>query len=431
MNKIKFSDAKSFIDWVEHQRRFSPKVDLEKMRFYLSLFDNPHEKFKSIHITGTNGKGSTVAFLKSVLRCAGFNVATFTSPYIICFNERIAYNESYISDEDLISIANEIVSKYDFISSNGYDLPTFFEFITVLAFIYYSRLSDLDIVLVEVGMGGRLDSTNVINPYLSIITNITLEHTNVLGDTLEKIAFEKLGIVKDNSYLISGNIEKNLENIFENYCKTKNATHIKSSLYEVEILKQDINSTEVMINGSNFTLGLAGLHQVNNALCAYSALEILKQLDKKWKNKLSYEIYYRGFKNVTWQGRFEKIINDPLQIIDGCHNIDGVKQVTNFIKQLPYKTKRAVISISADKELLEMINLISDTFDEIIITKYSYMRSSDAKVLFDLIKNPNKMIIDNVPDAISYVNNNKCDFTIYLGSLYLVSEVRNLMIKQK
>ena len=146
MNNIKFKNAKDFIAWVEKQKRFSPKVSLDKMRFYLSLFDNPHEKIKCIHVTGTNGKGSVVAFLKSILRKAGFNVATFTSPYITCFNERICYNENYISDQDLINIANLITEKYDIIKENGYDLPTFFEFITILAFIYYSKLDNLDCI---------------------------------------------------------------------------------------------------------------------------------------------------------------------------------------------------------------------------------------------------------------------------------------------
>ena len=334
MNNIKFKNAKEFIDWVEHQKRFSPKVSLDKMRFYLSLFDNPHEKFKSIHITGTNGKGSTVAFLKSVLRSAGFNVATFTSPYITCFNERICYNENYISDVDLLNIANLIIEKYELIKENGYDLPTFFEFITILAFIYYSKLENLDIVLVEVGMGGRLDATNVITPLVSVITNVTLEHTQILGDTLEKIAKEKLGIVKTNSILVSGNIDKSLISIFDETCKDKSSKHIKSLLTEVEILKKDIYLSEIILDGRKYIINLPGNHQIDNAICAYNVLETLKTVDKKWNAKLNYEIYSKGFKNVFWQGRLEIISDDPLIVIDGCHNIDGVKRVTEFVKQL-------------------------------------------------------------------------------------------------
>lgn len=422
----RFTDVNSFINFVESQKRFSPKVSLDKMRFYLSLFDNPHLKFKSIHITGTNGKGSVVAYLKSILRSAGYNIATFTSPYITYFNERIGFNESYISDDDLLNIGNSILGKYDDIISSGYDLPTFFEFITLLAFIYYSKIDNLDIVLVEVGMGGRLDATNVITPLLSIITNVTLEHTKILGDTLEKIAIEKLGIVKNDSYLISGNIDESLIKLFDKNCENKNTKHIRSALREVEIKKMDIDSSYILLDGHEFNLSLSGTHQIENALCAFEALETLKKIDKKWNDALSYEIYKRGFQNVSWQGRLEKISVDPLIIIDGCHNIDGVKKVTEFIKSLDYSYKRAVISISSDKDLYEMINLIKETFDEIIITKYSYMRSSEVSVLNELLIHPNKLIIENVNDALKYCENNKVDFTIFLGSLYLVSEVRNI-----
>ena len=427
MNNISFTDAQEFIEWVEHQRRFSPKVSLEKMRFYLSLFNNPHQKFSSIHVTGTNGKGSVVAYINSALRTAGFNVATFTSPYITCFNERIRYNDKNISDTDLLRIANLILSKYDIIEQSEYDFPTFFEFITILAFIYYSEIKDLDIAIIEVGMGGRLDSTNVITPLLSIITNVSLEHTQVLGDTLEKIANEKLGIVKENSYLVSGRIEDSLVSQFDNYCLKQNTIHIKTPLEKVEVLKQDIHSSTILLDGKKLEIGLSGNHQVENASCAYLALKTLKEIDLKWKNRLTNEILDRGFKNVKWQGRLETISDQPLIVIDGCHNIDGVKRVCEFIKNLNYSYKRAVISISADKELETMTSLISEVFDEIVITKYTYMRSSEVDVLNDLLVHPNKKIIASVSDALNYCRKEKCEFTIFLGSLYLVSEVYNLV----
>lgn len=427
MNNISFNNAADFIKWVEQQRRFSPKVGLEKMNYYLSLFDNPQNKFKSIHITGTNGKGSVVAYLNSVLRCAGFNVATFTSPYITCFNERIRYNDENISDVDLVNIANLILSKYDLILESGYELPTFFEFITILAFIYYGNIKDLDLVLVEVGMGGRLDSTNVITPLLSVITNVSLEHTQILGDTLEKIALEKLGIVKKDSYLVTGSIDESLNNLFESYCLKQNTKYFKAPLKELQILKQDIYSSIVSLDGKTLEIGLAGNHQIENACCAYLALNILKEIDLKWKNRLTNEIYYRGFKNAKWQGRFEIISNDPLIVIDGCHNIDGVKRISKFVTDLNYGYKRAVVSISADKELKDMLELISQTFDEIIITKYAYMRSSEIEVLNNLLVHNNKKIITNVEDALKYCQDSKSEFTMFLGSLYLVSEVRNLV----
>lgn len=427
MNNIHFDSVNELISWIESQRRFSPKVSLEKMEYYLSLFDNPHKKFKSIHVTGTNGKGSVVSFLKTTLMEAGFNVATFTSPYIIKFNERICYNDEMISDNELLEISNLILSKYPIILENNYEYPSFFEFCTLIAFIFYSKLRNLDIAIIEVGMGGRLDSTNVITPLISVITNISLEHTNILGSTLEEIAKEKLGIVKPNSYLVTGNIDKTLYAVFESHCKNISSKWIKSLPREVEIVKKDIYSSQIILDNTKYEIGLSGSHQIENMICAYETLNLLKTIDQKWNLALSSEIYNRGFKKTKWQGRLEIVSENPLIIIDGCHNIDGINKVCTFINDLDYKYKRAVVSISSDKDKEEMLSSISKVFDEIIFTKYTYSRSASNKELYELTKHPNKKIIENVRDSIEYCKTNKCEFTLYLGSLYLASEVRNIL----
>lgn len=426
MNNLFFENAQELITWIEKQKRFSPKVSLDKMEFYLSLFDNPHKKFESIHVTGTNGKGSVVSFLKTTLIEAGFNVATFTSPYIIKFNERICYNNEMISDDELLEISNLILSKYEIINSNNYDYPSFFEFCTLIAFIYYSRIPNLDIAIIEVGMGGRLDSTNVINPLISVITNISLEHTNILGSTIYEIAKEKLGIVKKNSILVTGNIDKLLYPTFNEHCKLNNSTWIKSLPRKFEILKQDIYSSQITLDDLHFEIGLPGYHQIENMICAYETLNILKSLNKKWNLALTNEIYSRGFKKTKWQGRLEIVSNDPLIVIDGCHNYDGISKVCNFIKSLEYNYKRAVVSISADKDKEKMLSILDETFDEIIFTKYTYSRSAEELELFSLSNHKNKKTISSVEESIKYCNNNQCEFTLFLGSLYLASEVRNI-----
>lgn len=424
----KFTSAQEFIAWVESQKRFSPKVSLSKMFYLMSLFDNPHEKFSSIHVTGTNGKGSVVSFLKNILIASGFNVATYTSPYITCFNERICYNNEMIGDDDLVKIANEIIEKYPVIENSEYEYPTFFEFITLLAFIYYSRIKNLDLVIVEVGMGGLLDSTNVITPLISVITNVTLEHTKILGRTKREIALQKLGIVKSNVPLVSSEQDQELQKLFEEYTKSHGSKYISTLPGEVEIIKQDIYSSEIILKGLNFKIGLSGNHQIENALCAYETIQVLKELNKKWKNQITYETCYRGFLEATWQGRMEVVSKDPLIIIDGCHNIDGVTKVTSFVKTLNYPKKRAIISISNDKDKKEMLEEICNTFDEIICTKYTYSRSADVKELYDLLQDfPNKMIIEKVQDAVEYSLKHPVDFTMFMGSLYLVSEVRNII----
>ena len=423
---MKFTNANEFIKWVENQKRFSKKESLEKMKYLMNLFDNPQNKFKSIHITGTNGKGSTVAMLRSILMDKGLNVATFTSPYITVFNERIGFNGYNIPDDDLIKYANQILEKYTQIEKDGYELPTFFEFITVLAFLYFSNIKNLDVALIEVGMGGRLDCTNVIKPVLSMLTNVALDHMQVLGDTLDKILVEKLGIVKDNVGIVIGVKDEKLRNVANEYVKNHNSFVKYSSINELSIKKCDTTlSVFDYKEYSNIGLGLIGYHQIENAILVIEAFEIIKDIFNLSKDNL-----YNGLKNVKWQGRLEVVSKDPYILVDGGHNIDGLTRICEFVKSLDYKNKRAVISISHDKELSEMIKLIDETFDEIIFTKYAYARSAEVDLIYEMSNHQNKQKTENVQIAIDYVYNNKADFTIFVGSLYLVSEVRDMILKK-
>ena len=423
---MKFDNATDFIKWVESQKRFSKKENLDKMHYLMNLFDNPQNKFKSIHITGTNGKGSTVAMLRSILMDKGLNVATFTSPYITVFNERIGFNGYNISNEDLIKYANQILEKYDQIEKDGYEPLTFFEFITVLAFIYFSNIEGLDVALIEVGMGGRLDCTNVITPVLSMLTNVALDHMQVLGDTHDKILVEKLGIVKENVGIVIGIKDENLRSIANEYVKKHNSFVKYSSIKDLSLKKCD---TSISIfdykEYSNIELGLIGYHQIENAILVIEAYEIIKNIFN-----LSNDNLYNGLKNVKWQGRLEVVSKEPYILVDGGHNIDGLTRICEFVKNLDYKHKRAVISISHDKELTEMIKLIDETFDEIIFTKYAYARSAEVDLIYEMSNHQNKLKTNNVTEAIDYVYNNKVDFTIFVGSLYLVSEVRDLILNK-
>ena len=424
----RFTDATSLINWVEKQRRFSPKTSLEKMKYLCQLFDHPEQKFSSIHVTGTNGKGSTVAYLRSILKEAGFNVATFTSPYITIFNERIQYNENYISNSDLLKYGNMILDKYDIITSDGYELPSFFEFITLMAFLYFSEIPNLDFAIIEVGMGGRLDSTNVINPDVAVITNVAYDHMHVLGNTLEEISIEKMGIVKSNIPVVIGSKEKELQKFMLD--KLQNVTNdvTFSALRAIEIKKMDIYGSLVLLKDKEYTfkLGLSGIHQIDNAVVAISVIEKLNQIysNKKCNFPISNVILDRGLQNVNWPGRLEILNNEPLILTDGAHNIDGINRVCEFIKSLDYKSKLAVVAISKDKEKDAMIKILDETFDKIIFTTYSYERSSIASELDELSNNSNHMCVDTLDDALNIVLNEPSEFNIFLGSLYLVTDIR-------
>lgn len=419
-----FVDAKSFIEWVQSQKRFSKKTNLDNMKYFCKLLCNPESSFKAIHVTGTNGKGSTVAMLTSVLMAKGYNVGTFTSPYIECFNERIAFNTKPIDDDDLLKMANRVIEIYPILEENNFPKPTFFEFITLCAFCYFKSLNNLDYAVIEVGMGGRLDSTNVITPIVSIITNVALDHMQILGNTKEAILKEKLGIVKDNIPVVCGLKEENLKMIATNVANIHNSQIVFPKYNEVKNVKCDLSKTCFTYQGQDYQLSLLGFHQVENALLVIETFNLLKD-----DLKLSIQDLHNGLKNTKWVGRLEKINDDPVIYIDGGHNIDGISRITEFVKSLNIPNVRAVISISHDKELLPMIKMVDKTFDEIIFTSYTYARSAKAEDLYKLSSSKNKKSIENLDVAVKYVLTNKKPITIFLGSLYLASEIRNKLKK--
>lgn len=419
-----FVDAKSFIEWVQSQKRFSKKTNLDNMKYFCKLLCNPESSFKAIHVTGTNGKGSTVAMLTSVLMAKGYNVGTFTSPYIECFNERIAFNTKPIDDDDLLKMANRVIEIYPILEENNFPKPTFFEFITLCAFCYFKSLNNLDYAVIEVGMGGRLDSTNVITPIVSIITNVALDHMQILGNTKEAILIEKLGIVKDNIPVVCGLKEENLKMIATNVANIHNSQIVFPKYNEVKNVKCDLSDTCFTYQGQDYQLSLLGFHQVENALLVIETFNLLKD-----DLKLSIQDLHNGLKNTKWVGRLEKINDDPVIYIDGGHNIDGISRITEFVKSLNIPNVRAVISISHDKELLPMIKMVDETFDEIIFTSYTYARSAKAEDLYNLSSSKSKKCIENLDVAVKYVLTNKKPITIFLGSLYLASEIRNKLKK--
>lgn len=419
-----FVDAKSFIEWVQSQKRFSKKTNLDNMKYFCKLLCNPESSFKAIHVTGTNGKGSTVAMLTSVLMAKGYNVGTFTSPYIECFNERIAFNTKPIDDDDLLKMANRVIEIYPILEENNFPKPTFFEFITLCAFCYFKSLNNLDYAVIEVGMGGRLDSTNVIIPIVSIITNVALDHMQILGNTKEAILIEKLGIVKDNIPVVCGLKEENLKMIATNVANIHNSQIVFPKYSEVKNVKCDLSDTCFTYQGQDYQLSLLGFHQVENALLVIETFNLLKD-----DLKLSIQDLHNGLKNTKWVGRLEKINDNPVIYIDGGHNIDGISRITEFVKSLNISNVRAVISISHDKELLPMIKMVDETFDEIIFTSYTYARSAKAEDLYNLSSSKNKKCIENLDVAVKYVLTNKKPITIFLGSLYLASEIRNKLKK--
>ncbi len=419
MPNYPFNNYSSCVTWIESQKRFSPKVSLDNMKYFCTLLGNPEQKFTSIHVTGTNGKGSVVSYIKNILIDAGLNVGTFTSPYIIKFNERISFNGEMISDEEVVQLAEKVYNIYDLIDEN-HPKPSFFEFTTLMSFVYFSEKENLDLAIIEVGIGGLLDSTNVITPIASVITNVAFDHMNVLGNTLSEILTNKMGIIKNNIPSIIGIKDSELVEQVSVHTKEVNSNLSLPFLNQITINKADIFGSNFSYKGyKNLQVSLMGYHQVENAIIAVETIEAIKD-----QYQISLDNIKNGLLNTKWLGRLEILSKEPLIIVDGAHNIDGISRTTDFIKDLDYKTKRCIFACSDDKEKEKMISYLEPHFDEIIITSYTYKRHSDALELFNFSKHKNKILKQDIDEIIEDVFNNPYDFNIFIGSLYFVSEVR-------
>ena len=424
-----FSDVKELISWIESQKRIVPKTSLQKMFSLCEVFGSPQNKIKYVHVGGTNGKGSTVSFIKTVLMQAGYNVGTYVSPYVISFNERIEYNDHYIDDEEVLRIGNYIISEYDEIERRGIVQPTFFEFITLMAFIYFSELENLDIVILEVGLGGLLDSTNVVTPLVSVITNVAFDHMKVLGNTLEEIATNKLGIVKPNIPLITLENEK-LNAIFQARCRETNSKLILVKKKDIQHIQ--ISKTETVFDYKEYQ-GLKtnklGYYQTENASVALEALDYLRSC---CNFKISNEDIYQGFGQVYWPGRLQILSLAPYIIIDGAHNIDGITRLAEFLTTIKENKKMTIVfAVSKDKAKDEMISILDPLADEIIFTMFHYKRSDTPDYLFSISSNPNKKLSFDLDELLTEAfNKPKDEIIVFCGSLYFVSEILNKINKK-
>lgn len=423
-----FSTFEEFLHWIENQRRFSPKVSLEKMRSLCEVLGNPQENLQYIHIGGTNGKGSTVSFVSNILREAGYNVGAFISPYVIEFNERISYNGMYISNADVLEVANRIHAFYPTFTELNLELPTFFEFLTLMAFCYFDKIEELDIVVMEVGLGGLLDSTNIITPLVSAITNISYDHMKVLGDTLEDIAKNKLGIAKATVPMVTIKQDE-VKDIFIEECQKK-----KAPLYFVE--KADISHVVMTLKNTIFDykdlvhiqIKLLGLHQTENAALA---IEIVRHLPKKYEITNAHIL--QGLHATFWPGRLELVSTTPVVLLDGAHNIGGITRLAEFLNFLQQTyTIKLIFAVSQDKEKNQMIDKIEHFAEEIIFSSFHYKRSDDPTFLYSLSHHPNKRIEEDLDTIFHEIKEDKENAKIayvFCGSLYFISEVRTHFVK--
>ena len=403
------------LDYLYGLKKFGSKLRLEEMEKLVTALDNPQKKFKSIHIAGTNGKGSTSAFLAQILQEAGYKVGLYTSPHLVNFNERIKINGKDISGQKIVELSETIKKK---VEENKID-TTFFEFTTAMAFQYFAD-EQVDFAVVEVGLGGRLDATSVIDPEICVITNISLEHTRVLGETKEEIANEKAAIIKENKIVVTAEIDEVVLDIFNSVCNQKNSSLMgldKELKFKIE--DSSFNEQNFSVTGKindTFSIKMLGEYQIKNACLALLVADLLK---------ISIDKIKLGLLNTFWAGRLQILQKNQLVMVDGAHNLEGIKNLVKFVKKIDRK-KILVLGIAEDKKLEEMVSLLVPLFDQIIITEGNFKPTPVEKLNEVVLKyNQNvKMIQDSkeaVKEALKLANED--DFVLVSGSLYLVGDI--------
>ena len=425
------------IDYIMSRRKFQKSNGHERIERLLQLLGDPHKNLKFIHVVGTNGKGSVSTAMSYILKDAGYKTGLFTSPYIVEFGERIQINNTYISHEDISSLTAIIKEKTDLMENE--DLyPTVFEVTTALALLYFAK-EDCDIVILEAGIGGEHDSTNVIpSPLECIFMSISLDHTEMLGDTVEKIAKEKSGIIKKGSAVISypnkgesfGYIPQTKEalRVIESKCKETDCQLILPDTDKLEVIKSDIFGSEFIYNSLNITTRLCGAHQIANMITATEAMKKLRDFDFN----ISDENITKGIYNFTIPGRMEIISKKPLTILDGGHNEGCLKALSSMAeKYLKDKKITLLMSFMKDKDYTSALSIIAPMAENIIFTLTDPIRGEDPNILSENAKAYCKNIFSVKDPAEAYSKalsmTNEDSALIVTGSFYLVSHIRTMM----
>ncbi|MBC2192750.1 bifunctional folylpolyglutamate synthase/dihydrofolate synthase [Listeria sp. FSL L7-0229] len=416
------------IDWIHGTLRLGIKPGLARMEYMMEKLNHPEKANKWVHIAGTNGKGSTLTFIRNALEEAGYQTGTFTSPYIEIFNERISVNGEPISNEMIVSLANRIKPIAEELEKTIYGPPSEFEIITAMMFLCFAEYESIDIGIIEVGLGGRLDSTNILVPLVSVITTIGMDHMEFLGDTIEQIASEKAGIIKPGIPVVSGAIQKEVQEVIETI-----ATNNKSSVAQLNksfsIKNENGVITYKTIYGeelNTLSLGLKGLHQVNNAAVAIKVLQYLNTFSSFDIDELAIK---KGLEKAFWPGRMEKIISNPFVMLDGAHNPEGIQTFAQSIEMYP-GPKKIIVSILADKNYEKMLTTLKAIPNsEILLTTFEYPRAMTAEEVIQIGKSVDVSVKPDWQQALNDMDETKNDTKYFItGSLYFISEVRKYLL---
>jgi dihydrofolate synthase/folylpolyglutamate synthase len=376
----------SFIDYEKEPRPRDPVAyDLRRMYQLLARLGDPQRKARSVHIAGTKGKGSVAAMVASVLTSAGYATGLFTSPHLSDFNERIRIDDRLIADDEIVALVDRIRPEVEAVNQKAtYGRLTTFELMTAMAFDYFG-LKGADFQVIEVGLGGRLDATNVIKPEISIITSISYDHMEVLGDTLTEIATEKAGIIKPRGIVVSAPQVEEAERVIDRACLDAGARLIKVGRDVAwQALGFDLSRQLFRVAGRlgsyDLCIPLLGQHQLQNAATAVAALEVLAE---KGFN-ISGDSITAGLARVRWPGRLQVLSRHPLLVVDGAHNTDSARKLRQALKQyFDYERAILIIGLSSDKDVDGIVLELAPAFDKVIVTHSTHPRAMAAAAVAD------------------------------------------------
>ncbi|MBU1168124.1 MAG: bifunctional folylpolyglutamate synthase/dihydrofolate synthase [Proteobacteria bacterium] len=402
--------------------RFGIVLGLSTMETILENLGNPHKDFKSIHVAGTNGKGSVASSIAHILHGAGYKTGLYTSPHLVSFNERITINNVNISNDEVIEAFYAVEA-----ANTGERSATFFEISTAMAFYMFSK-KKVDFAIIETGMGGRLDATNIISPVLSIVTNISLEHKSYLGSTLAEIAGEKAGIIKHKAPVISAATQDSVISVIRKTAQeTSSPFYLYRHNFKVRRGKEAGVFTYYGIHATwhNVRTRLLGRHQVDNAALALAASELLMA----HAPLLNEQNIRKGLESTTWAGRLEIISQNPMTLVDGAHNLMSIHTLSQYLKEtFSGKKITLVTGILDDKAYSAMFKCLLPLCCRVVLTRAKTERSIDPNTLLPVARAlcADATVIDDIPEAIRFAESKSAgdDVICISGSLYVVGEAK-------
>ena len=424
--------------WIANYRTDQPHFGLERMVELLALRGNPHLKLKVIHIGGTNGKGSTIAFLKNMLEKLGLRVGVFSSPYLIHYTDQISINGESIPEARLEALMVDYQSLLEGEAATNLEETTEFEIITAIAYDYFAA-EQVDVAIMEVGMGGLLDSTNICKPILTGITTIGLDHVALLGDTLEAIAEQKAGIIKQGIPLVTGRIAPEALAVIDRIAEEKDAPRLAYGAdYQVSH-QESVVTGEVFdytsdVRQGRFQTGLLGLHQIENAGMALALLDTFCLEDGR--ELASTDLLAQALEETSWPGRLEVVSRDPLLILDGAHNPHAIKALLASLQERFADYHKEIlftcIKTKALEDMLDLLGAMPDT--ELTLTHFDDSRATDESVLKEAAKSRNLSYQgwqDFLEQKLTDKKEEKKTVRIVTGSLYFLSQVRAYLMERK